>query len=592
MAAELKLTVTPVADSADLAANTSKVKILLQILTSDGTYNLTGSTAGSLTLDGVQIASLAGKKVQLNTTTTLYSAKRTVQHDADGTKSVTVKASFDVDTSVRWIYAEKTVALPTLQRCGTVSVPEVTCGTAAAFTVTPAAEGFTHALHYAVGSRSGVAVAATAATNLSWTPPMALVNEITDSVAGEGTLTLVSYLDGAETGRRDYPLTVRVPASVVPAVALTVAVESDDAVIAAWGVAVKGRSRLRYQLTAQGAYGSTIVSRRFTFGQQTAEGASGAVVPVQSGSFVPRAAVTDSRGRTAAAALENVEVYDYSAPVLTAAQVWRSNAQGVSADDGSYAAVTAAGSCSAVGGRNALTLRCRYRPVGGTWSGYTALTGGKTQVLPGFDPAASYEVELSAVDTVGEEKTVLCTVPTQSVTFALREGGVGAAFGKYPEKAGLDMGWGVYMNGHPLTGLPAPASDSDATPWGQVNFDRIYPVGSLYLTVAATDPAVLFGGTWQRIKDTFLLAAGDTYAAGSTGGEAAHTLTEAEMPAHSHTSHDIAVELHSGGYVVMRSVGFSDQDDTRVSRTADSGGNQPHNNMPPYLAVNVWQRTA
>ena len=60
MAAEQKLTVTPVADSADLAANTSKVKILLQILTSDGTYNLTGSTAGSLTLDGVQIASLAG----------------------------------------------------------------------------------------------------------------------------------------------------------------------------------------------------------------------------------------------------------------------------------------------------------------------------------------------------------------------------------------------------------------------------------------------------------------------------------------------------------------------------------------------------
>ena len=125
-----------------------------------------------------------------------------------------------------------------------------------------------------------------------------------------------------------------------------------------------------------------------------------------------------------------------------------------------------------------------------------------------------------------------------------------------------------------------------------MNFDRIYPVGSLYLTVAATDPAVLFGGTWQRIRDTFLLAAGDTYAAGSTGGEAAHTLTEAEMPAHSHTSHDIAVELHSGGYVVMRSVGFSDQDSTRVSRTAETGGNQPHNNMPPYLAVNVWQRTA
>lgn len=121
--------------------------------------------------------------------------------------------------------------------------------------------------------------------------------------------------------------------------------------------------------------------------------------------------------------------------------------------------------------------------------------------------------------------------------------------------------------------------------------DRVYPVGSIYMSVSPADPADLFGGTWQRIEDTFLLAAGSTYAAGTTGGEAAHALTGEEMPAHSHTSHDIAVELHTGGYVVMRSVGFSDQDDTRVSKTAESGGGQAHNNMPPYLAVYMWQRT-
>ena len=57
--------------------------------------------------------------------------------------------------------------------------------------------------------------------------------------------------------------------------------------------------------------------------------------------------------------------------------------------------------------------------------------------------------------------------------------------------------------------------------------DYAHPVGSVYISTAATDPADLFGGgTWERIKDVFLLAAGDTYAAGASGGEAAHTLTE------------------------------------------------------------------
>ena len=60
--------------------------------------------------------------------------------------------------------------------------------------------------------------------------------------------------------------------------------------------------------------------------------------------------------------------------------------------------------------------------------------------------------------------------------------------------------------------------------------DLVYPVGSIYMSVNSTSPATLFGGTWTQIQDTFLLAAGSTYAAGATGGEATHTLTENEMP--------------------------------------------------------------
>lgn len=146
----------------------------------------------------------------------------------------------------------------------------------------------------------------------------------------------------------------------------------------------------------------------------------------------------------------------------------------------------------------------------------------------------------------------------------------------------------------------------------------VYPVGAIYLSTNAANLADLFGfGEWQQIKDTFLLACGNTYAAGSTGGEAEHTLTADEMPSHAHkpsnynaagsdTSYQrhFTTNLHlssdstartqiatgsSGKYAITAT---TNSDLTSVEDTTTVGGSQPHNNMPPYLAVYVWQRTA
>lgn len=74
----------------------------------------------------------------------------------------------------------------------------------------------------------------------------------------------------------------------------------------------------------------------------------------------------------------------------------------------------------------------------------------------------------------------------------------------------------------------------------------IYPIGSLYLSTSATNPATLFGGTWEQIQDKFMLAAGTTYPAGTTGGNASHAHTSA---AHTHSvaahSHDSAAHTHT-----------------------------------------------
>lgn len=120
----------------------------------------------------------------------------------------------------------------------------------------------------------------------------------------------------------------------------------------------------------------------------------------------------------------------------------------------------------------------------------------------------------------------------------------------------------------------------------QNSLTNLHPVGSIYISVASTNPGNLFGGVWQRIQDTFLLAAGVGFPAGSTGGEPQHILTIDEMPAHK----------HAVGYGANTTAGSAEIPVVSATRTSAEttsvGGGRAHNNMPPYLAVYVWQRTA
>ena len=165
--------------------------------------------------------------------------------------------------------------------------------------------------------------------------------------------------------------------------------------------------------------------------------------------------------------------------------------------------------------------------------------------------------------------------------------------------------------------------------------DFVYPVGSIYMSMNNTSPQTFLGGTWERIQDRFLLSAGSTYSAGTTGGEATHTLIIDEMPSHTHTqnSHTHTQSAHShqlystGSYAsnangLKRSgdmqgvAGVATRDSSSSSYTwndskghavvssvtptinettatnQNTGGGSAHNNMPPYLAVYMWKRTA
>lgn len=169
-----------------------------------------------------------------------------------------------------------------------------------------------------------------------------------------------------------------------------------------------------------------------------------------------------------------------------------------------------------------------------------------------------------------------------------------------------------------------------------------FPVGAIFLSVNPTNPSTYLGGTWVQIKDTFLLACGDIYEAGDEGGESEVLLTGAQsgIKAHKHDFTQPSIDLGShyhetsgnGEYFVTSKessanntrVDYSNSGNRMVDGSTDvseahfrhwkktntvnlgtktaTGGavrnataqdaTEAHNNMPPYLAVYVWKRTA
>lgn len=127
-------------------------------------------------------------------------------------------------------------------------------------------------------------------------------------------------------------------------------------------------------------------------------------------------------------------------------------------------------------------------------------------------------------------------------------------------------------------------------------FLLLHPVGGPpYVSEDPTSPAELYGGTWERIEGRFIMGASDTYPAGSTGGEATHTLTVGELPEHAHY---LRIGNKSGvnktrfiPYDESSSVSYWEEK-MKATQTATTGEGQPHNNIPPYYSMYIWRRVA
>ena len=140
-----------------------------------------------------------------------------------------------------------------------------------------------------------------------------------------------------------------------------------------------------------------------------------------------------------------------------------------------------------------------------------------------------------------------------------------------------------------------------------------FPIGAIYMSIDSRNPSVIFGGTWEQIKDKFIMCAGDSYKAGSTGGSSSHyhstgncTLSVDQIPSHRHQgiyNADGTVERWGGWGETSTHTGTlyeHGENQWEHLYTGYTGGTKAHNhgntgsssNIPPYIAIYVWKRVA
>lgn len=501
----------------------------------------------------------------------------TVSGKASGTTALTIRMYSGGGSSRDTSYGYSLYVSPAATEL-TLSAASADMGAAVTISLPRASSSFTHKLWYRPVGGAWVVIEDGVGTSYRWTVPD-LASTIPNATSLVLEVDVETFEGGTKIGEKSTYLTANVPASVVPVVASVEISEGTSGLADQFGAYVQNKSTLAVSVTATGSKGSTVSRYEATVQGIKYPGATFRTRPLtDSGDVTVVVTVTDSRGRTTTKT-QTVAVLEYFAPRINSFAAWRIDTAGKASEDGPRIAVALNTSIAPVGNKNSRTVQLQYcrsgadtfttfRTLTPDWehSGNLAFTGS-----PEISTDYAYIIRLVVRDYFGTGATQDVEVPTAFVVLDFRSTGRGVAIGKVSEQDKLEVAMDVEFMGEVSVG-------------GKVLLDLLHPVGSIYQSTVETDPGTLFGGTWERIKDRFLLAAGNTFAAGKIGGEAEVTLSRFQLPGAVWAS-------GNGENAIVTSTSGAAGEGYGMYTQADDWG-QAHNNMPPYLAVYVWKRTA
>lgn len=344
------------------------------------------------------------------------------------------------------------LAMTTIPRLSELTAVGVELGTEQTLTVAQKSADYTHSVGWSCGDASGSICEKSEVLSFQWTAPVALAAENTAGETVGVSFTTTTYSGDTAIGSSEKVITCSIPQSIKPVVSdgWAVAAPYNEGTkaesIAAY---VQGYSKARVsfdssKIDMSGTYGAAIASYEVLHNGAGVTDYTTAVLTA-AGIHNLTCRVYDTRGRLAELVIP-ITVEAYAMPTLSDISVYRSDSAGTEDDEGVYISVLAKANISSIAGLNTVLLQARYGLTAESMGDYTTLASQVRQQIGGGTVlnTLTYLMELRLTDGLGNTAVYTQIIPTADVMFHARDGGRGAAFGKYSEADDLlEVAWNL-----------------------------------------------------------------------------------------------------------------------------------------------------
>lgn len=577
--------------------------------------------------------------VNSGATVWVASGTTTVSHNTDGSKSISVSASFN--NADRGTYLPTTgscsgsLKLTTIPRATTPSIdkPSLDCGSAIKISGTSASSNFSHKVYVTwngTKTQIGTIASGTTTPSFSYTIPTDWEKNIPDSTSGIATFTLETISGSTSVGSKSVNATIKVRSGVVPSIG-TVSISDTNSICAGIGQYVQSQSKLKFSIATSGNQGSTITSVSTKFNNQTYTGSTFTTQAIQnSGTLTYTITVTDSRGRTATKS-GSVSVTAYNPPSLTNVSAKRANSgYAVDESSGTYALLHFKVGFTSLSNKNVTSFYIQYRASGA--SSWTKINSWANNYTLEQDYKAgnlftstttTYEIAFGVKDKFMSDYSwqIVTVTPTYTLINFGKDGKSLTFFGQDGNNANrLTVNGDLVSNKYKFSSVIENTSSTHVLvengneiqyrDWNKlVNSIKsaMYPVGSVYITYNNVNPGTFLGGTWERFGQGRTLVGEGTGNDGSTSMSFTSNSTDGK---YKNTHYHVTSFGWDGDYFYAGKPdgaannaydrtsiipnGYGIQTSSFISRQVRLNwtDNRTIDNLQPYIVVFFWRRTA
>lgn len=451
--------------SQSITANTSTVNWRMTVSRTGAyyTHNHQGDSTLSLNLDGRNVHYSYPTWETSGEEYTLASGSSTINHNADGTKTLPISCTFNPNNGLHGtITVSGNLGLTDIPRSSSVSVSAGVIGSSVTININRQSSTFKHTVRYAWAGKSGT-IATNVDTSTMWTIPLDFANDIPNSASGTGTIFVDTYSGSTKTGTQSTTLTASVPANVKPTftgISLSDLNGAAQNLIPNSDTFIQVISNIKVAFNgAVGSYGSSITGYYAEIvgkNQSTSSNGGSLGIMNYNGTIKIRASVSDSRGRWSDAREVSVTVLEYFAPALSfsIARTGSISSTLTVTRNAKIAPLTVSGSQ-----KNSMRLTFKVARLGtnsyivdngpatGFWTSISNLVNSQANLAGNYLANQSWVV-IGTLEDKFTRTDFMINVPTESVVLSYDRSGVG--INKIREQGALDVNGDIYADNKPI----------------------------------------------------------------------------------------------------------------------------------------------